>query len=83
MEIGNFKIERYSDRYHPQVLEVWEKSVLATHGFLDPLDFVEIRELVHTINFNAFDMYCLMQGTIVAGFVGIAGQKIENAVSCA
>lgn len=77
MEIGSFKIERYSDRYLPQVLEVWEKSVLATHGFLDPLDFEEIKELVYSINFNDFDMYCLVQDLVVGGFVGVADQKIE------
>ncbi len=36
MPSESFEIIKYSDAYKQQVLTVWEKSVLATHDFLDP-----------------------------------------------
>lgn len=41
----NFKIEKYTDKDRVQILNVWEKSVLATHDFLSPTDFEEIKQL--------------------------------------
>ena len=63
MDTQNQNLEnvKYSDKYRKQVLDVWEKSVLATHDFLKPSDFHAIKEIVKTIDFNAFDVYCLMQ----------------------
>jgi len=73
----NFEIKKYSDKYRQQVLEVWEKSVLATHHFLNPSDFQAIKETVKTIDFNAFEVYCLVQNREVAGILGVAEQKVE------
>ena len=71
------EIVKYSDRYREQILDVWEKSVLATHHFLKPSDFRSIKEIVKTIDFNAFEVYCLVQNAEVAGFLGVAEQKVE------
>ncbi len=73
----NFNIVPYTDADKDQVLHVWEKSVLATHDFLNPADFEEIKTLVQTIDFNHFDVYCLRQNDEVAGFIGVAEKKIE------
>lgn len=75
--MGTNKIERYNDKYRLQVLTVWEKSVLATHNFLSPPDFEEIKELVATINFNEFQVFCLTDENIVLGFIGVSDKKIE------
>lgn len=72
-----YKIEAYTDNDREQILNVWEKSVLATHDFLRPTDFEEIKALVKTIEFNRFDVYCIKQNNEVAGFIGVAEQKIE------
>lgn len=77
MSNQNYQIEAYTDNDREQILNVWEKSVLATHDFLNPTDFEEIKELVQTINFNHFYVYCLKQNSEVAGFIGVAEQKIE------
>lgn len=74
---GMFKIIPYEDKYREAVLSVWEKSVVATHDFLSPADFMSIRDTVYTIDFNAFSMYCLLLETKVAGFVGVADAKVE------
>lgn len=72
-----FEIVKYSDEYRSHVLEVWEKSVLATHTFLSTEDFQKIKAIVQTIDFNAFEVYCLMRRDGVAGFLGVAERKIE------
>lgn len=51
----NFKIEKYKYKDRDQILNIWEKSVLATHDFLNPTDFEEIKKLVQTFNFNDFE----------------------------
>ena len=73
----NYIIESYTDSDKEQILNVWEKSVLATHHFLKPTDFEEIKKLVQTINFNDFEVYCLKQNNEIAGFIGLAERKIE------
>jgi len=77
MTTQSFKIEKYTDKDREQILNVWEKSVLATHDFLNPTDFEEIKRLVYTFNFNDFEVYCLKQNEEVAGFIGLAERKIE------
>lgn len=77
MHTVNFEIIKYSDTYKQQVLTVWEKSVLATHDFLTPIDFKEIKELVNTINFNDFQVFCLVKGKIISGFIAVADKKVE------
>lgn len=73
----SFEIKPYNDHYKQQVLTIWERSVLATHDFLTPADFEAIKELVGSINFNDFQVFCLVNGNLVAGFIGIADYKIE------
>lgn len=73
----NYKIEAYTNSDREQILNVWEKSVLATHDFLKPTDFKEIKALVQTIDFDHFDVYCLKQNNKVVGFIRVAEQKIE------
>lgn len=73
----DFKIEKYTDKDREQILNIWEKSVLATHDFLNPKDFEEIKQLVQTFNFNEFEVYCLKQNDEIVGFIGLAERKIE------
>ena len=73
----SFNINKYIDKDREQILNIWEKYVLATHDFLNTTDFEEIKQLVHTINFNDFDVYCLKQNDEVVGFIGLAERKIE------
>lgn len=77
MQNQDFEIVTYSDQYRDQILKVWEKSVLATHHFLKPTDFQSIKEMVKTLDFNDFEVYCLVQNAEVAGFLGISEQKVE------
>ncbi len=77
MQIDKFKIVNYAGQYRDQILDVWEKSVTATHHFLKPEDFKSIKEQVLTIDFNDLQVYCLVSESEVAGFIGVAGDKVE------
>jgi putative acetyltransferase len=77
MQPGKFEIKAYDQKHKQQILTVWEQSVLATHDFLTPDDFAEIKELVQTINFNHFQVYCLVEDDFIIGFIGVADKKIE------
>ena len=65
MQTDKFEIKAYDQKYKQQILRVWEQSVLATHDFLTPTDFTEIKELVQTINFNHFQVYCLTEDDLL------------------
>lgn len=77
MQTDNFIIEPYNHNFREQVLTVWENSVLATHNFLTPNDFKEIKELVKNINFNDFEVFCLTNENVVFGFIGVLDKKVE------
>lgn len=67
----------YTEKLKPQLVAVWEKSVLVTHDFLSPVDFNEIKESVKGINFYDLQVYCLMSKNQVLGFVGVYENKVE------
>ena len=46
-------------------------------NFLNPSDFEEIKALVQAIDFNLFEVYCLLDADKVFGFIGVADKKIE------
>ena len=71
------EIKKYSEYHREQLLDVWEKSVLATHDFLKPEDFKAIKQAVFNIDFQEFEVYCLLKSSILLGFLGVAEQKVE------
>lgn len=73
----NVHINPYSSENKIPLISVWERSVLATHSFLDPSDFEEIKVLVQGIDFNSFPVYCLLKENEVIGFMGIEDRKVE------
>ena len=77
MRTSDVEIIEYSNTYKEQVLTVWEKSVLATHDFLNQEDFIEIKSLVHSMDFNNLQVFCLINENTVLGFVGVAEKKVE------
>lgn len=73
----NYHIEPYTEKDRADLLFVWEKSVLATHTFLKPQDFEEIRNFLYSMNFSQFIVHCLWDSNSLIGFIGIDGDKIE------
>lgn len=77
METDSIQIQQYTDYYRSQILTVWENAVLATHDFLTPSDFEEIKLSVRNINFNDLQVFCLVKENLILGFIGVAEHKIE------
>jgi putative acetyltransferase len=77
MQENDIIIHPYTEIYRQEVLAIWERSVLATHDFLSPTDFEEIKELVANLNFNEFQVFCSVNESTVMGFIGVADEKVE------
>jgi len=73
----NIKIEKYKSEYKNEILKIWEKSVLATHHFLKPSDFIEIKEMLQNFDFDILNVFCLTNNTKIIGFIGLQKSKIE------
>lgn len=71
-------ILRYKDAWRNDVIDVWERSVRATHDFLQPGDIDFFKTLVEEIDFNAFQVYCAIDANNkIIGIVGVADRKLE------
>jgi putative acetyltransferase len=77
MQSDPFTIIAYREAFRQQVLLVWEKAVRATHHFLTPGDFTEIKAIVQTIDFTALPVFCITEKDRIIGFIGVADKKIE------
>jgi putative acetyltransferase len=75
--MDSYRIEAYREDLREQLVEVWERSVLATHHFLNPADFEEIKKEVQAMDFNQLEVYCLTHRERVLGFVGVWERKVE------
>ena len=73
----NYKIENYTPAYKNEILTVWENSVLATHHFLSPKDFIEIKEMLQHFDFENINVFCLNENSKVIGFLALQKFKIE------
>ena len=71
------KIERCEENDYRTLVEIWERSVRATHTFLGEDDIAEIREALIPLYFPGVDLYCVFDGGTIAGLMGLAGNKIE------
>lgn len=71
------EIISYEDNFREQMINVWERSVRATHYFIAPDDFAYFRDIVKNIDFHLFSVYCLRSAGRVIGFIGVADKAIE------
>lgn len=60
------------------LIDVWEKSVRATHHFLQASDVAEIKQQVMTVYFDNVTLTGYQNGNgDITGFSGVSGQKLE------
>lgn len=65
-------------KHYPQLLEIWEASVRATHDFLNEQHILQIKALI--IQHHYFDhvkLFHVEREQQIVGFMGLAYQKIE------
>lgn len=71
------KIVKCNENDYGLLCKVWERSVRATHDFLDEAAINGIKEMLIPAYFPAVDLYALNDDGAIAGFIGLSGDKIE------
>lgn len=66
-----------NDYYYPTLLRLWERSVRATHDFLDENTITEIKKSLIPDYFPNVDLYVVLDNNIIVGFIGLRGAMIE------
>jgi putative acetyltransferase len=61
---------------YPEIIDVWEQSVRATHHFLPEEYLQQIKTLLPSI-FPVVHIFVAQDNNKIAGFLGVAEQKIE------
>jgi putative acetyltransferase len=71
-------IERATVKDHPEITDVWEASVRATHGFLKEEDIHLFRPIILNEALHAVKLFCAKNETgEIQGFLGTSKDKIE------
>ena len=71
------KIVECSGVHYPTLREIWERSVRATHDFLDETDISEIKGVLISDYFPNVDLYAVREIDSIVGFIGLRGEMIE------
>jgi putative acetyltransferase len=74
----NYHIDRILESEYPEVVEVWDASVRATHHFLPEEDIAYFKPLILLVYLKAVDLRCVRnEYHSIIGFLGVAEEKIE------
>ena len=73
-----YKIDKISKDQFPEVVEVWEASVRATHQFLREEDIQYFKPLILNEYLNVVELRCIRNKVMeIIGFMGVAGRHLE------
>lgn len=62
---------------YPEITEVWEASVRATHTFLTEDDIMYYKPLILKEYLKAVTLFCTKEQNAITGFIGLSDDKIE------
>lgn len=71
------KIVRCNEDDYRTLAAIWERSVMATHGFLKKNSFKEIKAALIPDYFPNVDLYAIADNDEYAGFIGLSSDSIE------
>ena len=71
------RIEPCNENDYQTLVEIWERSVRATHSFLTEKDIMDIRESLISKYFRAVSLYVVYDEETIAGFMGLYDHNIE------
>lgn len=71
------EIVRCGNESYGVLVRIWERSVQATHDFLDKETFEEIKSALIPDYFPNVELYAVMDNGAAAGFMGLNADKIE------
>ena len=71
-------IKNTASTQHSQLLNLWEKSIRATHDFLNEQQILQIKQLIiHHHYFDHVQLFHVEHEQKIVGFLGLAYEKIE------
>ena len=59
------------------LIALWERSVIATHDFLDPKHIAPIKAYLQAFDFGAVPTFCVMNEQELIGFIVLDSDKID------
>lgn len=71
------KIVKCNKNDYETLIGVWERSVRATHKFLDETSISEIKEALMPDYFPNVELYAVSDNDLLVGFIGLHDNKIE------
>ena len=71
------EIIRCYENEYPALVEIWERSVKATHAFLSDEDLNKIKKALIPDYFPNVNLYALTDSGRMTGFVGLSSNLIE------
>ena len=71
------EIIRCYENEYPALVEIWERSVKATHTFLSIEDLNKIKKALIPYYFPNVNLYALMDSKRMTGFIGLSSNLIE------
>lgn len=71
------KIVKCNQNDYESLIGIWERSVKATHEFLDETSIYEIKEALIPDYFPNVDLYAVAENDVLVGFIGLQDDKIE------
>lgn len=72
-----YRIVRCTEDDYRTLAGIWERSVRATHLFLNEKDIEEIKSALIPEYFPHVDLYAASDGTVLAGFIGLRSDVVE------
>jgi putative acetyltransferase len=73
----NYEIILGAKQHYKELIEVWEKSVRATHDFLSETDIQYYKPLILNQYFNNLRLFCIKSNERILGFIGLDDQLIQ------
>lgn len=73
-----FSIVKVNKSEYPELVELWEASVRATHHFLKEEDIAYFKPLILNVYLDAVELRCIKDKSHkIIGFIGVANQNLE------
>ena len=74
----NYQIDQIDEKEYPEVVELWEASVRATHFFLKEEDILYFKPLILNEYLKSVQLKCVRDDNKkILGFIGTAERKIQ------
>ena len=71
------KISEYNSTDYTELVEIWERSVRASHGFLDENAIMDIKQALIPDYFPNVSLYVAYDQDRTVGFMGLCDNRIE------